>query len=622
MNGCVIKGTPIAVDFWKPTKAPQARLFFLTHLHADHTQGLTRSWRLPIYTSPTNAVLLDHKFKLPKSIIRELEVGETYLIPLDDEGNFPISVTVIDANHVPGAVMYLFQGYFGNILYCGDMRWYPELLEHEVLRNVVELRELDIVYLDNTFSAPYCVFPSREECKQQLFHIIDSFPDHIIKIGIRDLGREDLLEAIARRFQERILVTQSKFNLLQLLQYSDVFTTDPEEARIHAVPLQQLQVASHARWNQEHPTVSVVLTALYVGWPNGPYSSQSNSGIFTVPYSDHSSYAELMELVAQLAPRSVIPIVQQWSKAGWWSDPNAPDQMIKTDMSVYDHFLTLPPPEPIVVPEAVANLMRAGAPMLFCNQPRRCGLRRGLTPRPRRTRGVIYTTPESHVSSPALSPAPTSSVTLDFSVPDTPASHLQLYSPNRSLTPKKTGNLDNIVNARRQLYAPNLSVEDISLPNRQHLMPHTTGDSSPSSIKANFTHTSDIHIMETDYNEQDPSVETFRDHTLKDKCSQFRPDVSNISLLAPLNANMAHSLSRVNEQTQFNAQNISDDTLSSLSLQNKRSHLIAHTTALISSQCAILQNNNDNDMNKDEISGLLKNTKAVCEALALIDSML
>ncbi|KAK8732214.1 hypothetical protein OTU49_007244 [Cherax quadricarinatus] len=150
MNGCVINGTPVAVDFWKPTKAPQARLFFLTHLHADHTQGLTKTWRLPLYTSPTNSVLLQHQFQLPKSIIRELEVGETYLIPLDNEG------------------------YFGNILYCGDMRWYPELVRHKVLRSVVEERELDVLYLDNTFSAPYCVFPTREEAKQELFRIIET----------------------------------------------------------------------------------------------------------------------------------------------------------------------------------------------------------------------------------------------------------------------------------------------------------------------------------------------------------------------------------------------------------------------------------------------------------------
>lgn len=54
--------------------------------------------------------LLTFISQLPDSIIHELEVGQSYLIPLDEGSNNNITVTVIDANHVPGAVMFLFQG--------------------------------------------------------------------------------------------------------------------------------------------------------------------------------------------------------------------------------------------------------------------------------------------------------------------------------------------------------------------------------------------------------------------------------------------------------------------------------------------------------------------------------
>lgn len=52
--------------------------------------------------------------------IHPLELGEPYLLPLDDIGKERLSVTLIDANHCPGSVMFLFEGYFGSILYTGQ----------------------------------------------------------------------------------------------------------------------------------------------------------------------------------------------------------------------------------------------------------------------------------------------------------------------------------------------------------------------------------------------------------------------------------------------------------------------------------------------------------------------
>uniref|UniRef100_A0A3P9KNV0 5' exonuclease Apollo n=1 Tax=Oryzias latipes TaxID=8090 RepID=A0A3P9KNV0_ORYLA len=299
-NGKIIPHTPLAVDFWHVRKCPGARLFFLSHMHADHTVGLTSTWSgRPIYCSPVTAKLLHLKLKVKKQWIHPLEIGEQNLLPLDDIGKETLTVTLIDANHCPGAVMFLFQGYFGSILYTGDFRYSPSMLREPCLKNNITI---DVLYLDDTNCDPNRTLPSRQKATQQIKEIIRSHPDHNVVIGLYTLGKESLLLELAKEFQTWVEVSYDRMETLKVLELPDVFTTEQGTGRFRVVDHSEITSASLQDWNNEQPTLAILPTSR-------PLISYHPS-VHVVPYSDHSSYQEVVDFVSTLKPMSLIPIVR------------------------------------------------------------------------------------------------------------------------------------------------------------------------------------------------------------------------------------------------------------------------------------------------------------------------
>jgi DNA cross-link repair 1B protein len=56
--------------------------------------------------------------KVNEEYVIELEMGMNHIMKLNDVETF--NVMLLDANHCPGAVMFLFEGYFGHILATGN----------------------------------------------------------------------------------------------------------------------------------------------------------------------------------------------------------------------------------------------------------------------------------------------------------------------------------------------------------------------------------------------------------------------------------------------------------------------------------------------------------------------
>lgn len=347
MNGKVIPGTPIAVDFWKTRECPNARLFFLTHLHGDHIVGLSSSWQHKIYCSEVTGKLLVERYDIDVSLISPLETGCSHILYVDSDQIEQMSVTVIDAHHCPGSVMFLFEGYFGKILYTGDFRFDSEMKDDPLMRNILHA---DTLYLDNTYNSPKCVFPSREESFKQMMEIIQSHEDFHIKIGLRNLGKEDLLVKIAVDLNEWIKVPPSFFQLAELLDLPDVFITGETDARIEVVPFYSISNKNIERWNKECPTIALLPTSLYTGLEMSPFCNQEN--VYIVPYSDHSSFDELIEFVKFIKPGCIYPIVCAETRGPFGSSISD-----RADISVFEPYLCNKQGRNNEIPESVKRWM-------------------------------------------------------------------------------------------------------------------------------------------------------------------------------------------------------------------------------------------------------------------------
>ena len=115
-----LPGTNIVVDnlgFNQP-----GRLYhFLTHPHMDPNHSIAGEAMLecpgPIYCSQTTRDLLIVQFPNARKKLINLEVGISHSLDLGGE---VVTVTLVNANHCPGSVMFIFDGgAVGKVLHTG-----------------------------------------------------------------------------------------------------------------------------------------------------------------------------------------------------------------------------------------------------------------------------------------------------------------------------------------------------------------------------------------------------------------------------------------------------------------------------------------------------------------------
>ncbi|KAG0016167.1 DNA break repair nuclease [Podila clonocystis] len=256
--------------------------YFLSHFHSDHYGGLTSTWSHGlIYCSSITANLVISRLRVDEKWVRRLPMHK----PTEVNG---VTVTLMDANHCPGSVLFVFDlnSPKRRYLHTGDFRALPDMCLDPILCQPPNV-PIDILYLDTTYSNPRYTFPSQKLVISETVRAINkelglandtaAAPPKpapmkkaksgnvqklvtmstkpakmskaaadwsrkmeankvVICVGTYLIGKERVWMAVAKALRCKVFVQPAKLQILSCLEdqeIMDILTSDPREAQVH-----------------------------------------------------------------------------------------------------------------------------------------------------------------------------------------------------------------------------------------------------------------------------------------------------------------------------------------------------------------------------------------------------
>ncbi|KAI0770085.1 hypothetical protein C8Q74DRAFT_1201832 [Fomes fomentarius] len=366
------------------TSLPQtASLYLLTHTHTDHLAGLAaRSFgQTVICSEDAKEMLLRHEVYAERSLrdadlraqnvrtfahlrvapqrfedgnvdymgsrdlLRATHLHTPTKFTLND--NQEVTITLLDANHCPGAVMFLVEGAKGAVLHTGDLRaepWFLESLKYNpFIQQYIDapaqplpgstrglpyhsypLPKLDTIYLDTACLLNTYDVPPKAEAADGLASLMAMYaPSTRFFLNVWTWGYEEIYKAIARRFRTKIHVDRYKNGVYKHITgdpfLHSIITTDEYTTRFHAC--ERFERCDHVRVHGRESHTSGRQHVVYVNPVNMDVESWARylantrellrtgkvPSILLVPLARHSPLPELRKFVSLFKPHRVVP---------------------------------------------------------------------------------------------------------------------------------------------------------------------------------------------------------------------------------------------------------------------------------------------------------------------------
>ncbi|RYO92940.1 hypothetical protein DL763_004524 [Monosporascus cannonballus] len=238
--GSVREFPDIRIDYFCELDQRPPPACFLSHVHSDHLRGLDTLKSPFVYCSPATREILLRLEKIPsrlnyaqgitekrnptykelEKIVKPLPLETPVVLELKPGLN--IQVTLLDANHCVGAVMFLVEGDGKAVLYTGDIRsesWWVNTIARNpcTVEYSSGLRSLDCIYLDTSVLDDYHIQTKAEGLRELLEKVAQYPDDTIFHFQAWTYGYEEVWIALAKALMSKVHVDDYKLRIYKSL---------------------------------------------------------------------------------------------------------------------------------------------------------------------------------------------------------------------------------------------------------------------------------------------------------------------------------------------------------------------------------------------------------------------
>ena len=284
-------GLPVKIDDFRD----DAELFMLSHFHRDHMEGLRGGWCAgPLLCSQITGNLLVALEDVPRENLVTIAPDETRELRVAGK---LMQVTALEANHCPGALMFVLEHAGRKIVYTSYFRLDDN---HRAQRSLFAGAEC--AYIDGTYASPEYSFPTLRESVAMIIDKVKENADKEILLAIYTIGKNRIIQALYEEFGRPVYVSKDKLKAYRAMGYGEHVTDDKRAAGF--VGYSRAYFDRYFRWrNGRNPSNALVI------YPSGMcLGLKPRAGFYYVPYSEHCDWAEYCEFVEMVGPAEVVHV--------------------------------------------------------------------------------------------------------------------------------------------------------------------------------------------------------------------------------------------------------------------------------------------------------------------------